>query len=929
MPPPPRGTVRTAEGGVRRGKPPAAPAALLRAALPALLAAAFWLFAAAGPAAPAAAQSIAASDIGQNSVKITLTRAGYTGTWHYSVSGGTIIACTGNISEDSVTITGLTQGTRHTVTVYASCAGGTSERLINGKILEATFTTLSGPTLTLGDADDDGATSTTIDLTLANHTGAWWYKHDNNGACTPVASGQNTATATGLAPNTQYTFTAYSDNVCGTEIASAASGTTLRAPVRNMQVFPLDRGFYVTWSAPAGGAENYDVEWKSGDQKRLKTTGKTFYKIADDPVNFNNGTTYTISVRPTYNYPAEYGERTEMEVTPAEETLTASRVTHNGAVLTLANYTGQGDWYYKYTAPVDGGAACTQAAAGPAATGPPVDTDYTVAVTGLRGGTDYTFKAYTDDICTTEVTNDGTDAEFRTLETGPAARKRLAEVNRAIAPEVARAAVSGIAEAVKRRVRGAFSGRAPDTAEGAAGLAGALKSYGEALNRGGGSRLPGGRLPGGAGQPDSAAALREALAGRTVALDLAAAPGSAADRAGLRGVGVWAAADYRRLSGGGRDRVDWKGGVTGLHAGADVRFGGGILAGLAASWNEAAFDYSGPSGSITVAGEHKTRLAGATLYGAKGSAADRAALWGLLGYRTGEVRTADDEAGRQKADAGMMLAAMGGRFALLRDREALPGADTTLDLEAEAMAARLRIADNGGAIAGLSARTFRLRLALAGAAAFRLGGGTVLTPSLALGARVDGGGGETGAGAEFGGGVAWTARRVRLDAQGRIVLVKGGRIKEWGAGGGVQVSPRPGGAGASFGLTLSAGPSGGARGLHAQGAGSLDRLADGTAGDWRDGADSAASGAPLRLDAEAGYGLAAPGVPGAVLTPFAGFGVDLAGAGAGAGSGAARARLGLRLDRGPALRLTAEAARARTAGQPADNRLTVRLDTRW
>ena len=77
-------------------------------------------------------------------------------------------------------------------------------------------------TLSVSGINDTGAT-----LTIANHSGNWYYKADaglSTASCSStVSSGTSSASLTGLAGNTSYTFKAYSDSVCSTEITSAST----------------------------------------------------------------------------------------------------------------------------------------------------------------------------------------------------------------------------------------------------------------------------------------------------------------------------------------------------------------------------------------------------------------------------------------------------------------------------------------------------------------------------------------------------------------------------------------------------------------------------------------------------------------------------------------------------------------------------------
>ena len=73
--------------------------------------------------------------------------------------------------------------------------------------------------------------ATTATLTIANHTGNWYYKHTNTGATCegPVAAGTSSASLTGLTSGTSYTYSAYSDSGCTADklLATAPEFTTL------------------------------------------------------------------------------------------------------------------------------------------------------------------------------------------------------------------------------------------------------------------------------------------------------------------------------------------------------------------------------------------------------------------------------------------------------------------------------------------------------------------------------------------------------------------------------------------------------------------------------------------------------------------------------------------------------------------------------
>ena len=67
-------------------------------------------------------------------------------------------------------------------------------------------------------------TGTAATLTLTRHLTAWYYKH-TTGNCTAVTAGTETVHLTTLTANTTYTYTAYSDSTCTTQLATTTFKT--------------------------------------------------------------------------------------------------------------------------------------------------------------------------------------------------------------------------------------------------------------------------------------------------------------------------------------------------------------------------------------------------------------------------------------------------------------------------------------------------------------------------------------------------------------------------------------------------------------------------------------------------------------------------------------------------------------------------------
>ena len=930
------------------------------------LAAVFCLLAATAQAAGAAgtpvAVSLTASEVTHNSAKLTI--ANYNGDWHYkhiTPAGG---KCSEAVSGSSANLDGLNSGTVYVFRAYsdAQCASsltpgpevfttrpgqaaikkivGTTKRIAVAwdQVRGATKYRLEWKYGSLGYTADRGVNLVAFDtwdieavgaqayqnhtvrlragnasgwgawsqeasarpvcgpcaslvasdvthgsakLTIANPPGGWHYKANAApyASCSLNAANGHVVGLAGLSGNTRYAFTAYSDGNCSTLLASAGSfltkpgKPTKPTAARGAGSGKLTLAASVTGSGTLTGWQ-YRRKEGNGDFGSWRNVSVTSTVLSHVVTGLTDGTNYRFQVRAVNA--TGYGVASDVSdaARPSVKTLTASNVTAGKATLAIGHHAG--NWYYRADAAPD------RICKGPVATA-------ATELVGLSPGTSYTYTVYSNSNCSTELAT-------ATLRTGPgnatgapppagssAMAMRLGRLSAALAPEAARAMASSAAAAVSERLRRAGSGEAgPPPAR---TLAERLAAHGEALE-------------------DGTASLREAFAGAALSLPLAAAERGAG--AGVSGAGLWASGDWRDLSGGGRP-LAWDGAMAALHIGADVRLGSGLV-GLALSFSEASFDYADASGDGPVAGEYTARMTGLRPYWGR-SWADGSRLWATAGLSSGEVEIEDAEAGQRAADGEMASLAAGGALRLLPTAER--GAPS-LDLKGEALAARLEVEGDGGAMEAVDAGVSRLRVALASEAEIEAGmPGAPLVPSAELGLVWDGGDGETGAGLELGWGLSWTvpSQGLTLDARARALLGHGGEREEWGAGGGLRLDQGASGRGASFGLALSLG--------HAEG---------GAARLWEEGAAAAAGDRegerpPARLDAEGGYGMAAPGLSGGLLTPYAGAGLE--------DGGGRRYRTGVRLEHGPALSFSLEGARNETAEGGPGHDVMLRLEMRW
>ena len=159
--------------------------------------------------------SLAASNVATTTA--TLTIGGYSGNWYYKHTN-TGATCEGPMSGTTKALTGLDAGTSYTYSAYSDSTCTTGNKLATA----TAFTTLS-PTLTAS-----GVGATTATLTIANHTGNWYYKHTNTGATCDGPVATTTKDLTGLDAGTDYTYSAYSDSTCttGNLLATASQFTT-------------------------------------------------------------------------------------------------------------------------------------------------------------------------------------------------------------------------------------------------------------------------------------------------------------------------------------------------------------------------------------------------------------------------------------------------------------------------------------------------------------------------------------------------------------------------------------------------------------------------------------------------------------------------------------------------------------------------------
>ena len=233
--------------------------------------------------------------------------------------------------------------------------------------------------------------------------------------------------------------------------------------------------------------------------------------------------------------------------------------------------------------------------------------------------------------------------------------------------------------------------------------------------------------------------------------------------------------------------------VGAAYLGADRRWGSKALVGMAASHSVGALDYAnGGDGENEM--EVGARLTSAHPY-MEWSPRPGLDLWGLMGFGRGaaELEVAGDSV---EMGIDIRMAALGGRSDLTQ----LGAVD--LGLKADAFV----VSVGSEAVEGLrvvKGNTHRARLMLDGSTDWTLSSYTRVTPSVELGARMDGGDAETGLGAELAGGVSFANQRLGLvvEARGHWLIAHQDRdFKERGARLAIRLDPGADGKGWGFSL---------------------------------------------------------------------------------------------------------------------------------
>ncbi|MCY4137826.1 MAG: autotransporter domain-containing protein, partial [Rhodobacteraceae bacterium] len=366
---------------------------------------------------------------------------------------------------------------------------------------------------------------------------------------------------------------------------------------------------------------------------------------------------------------------------------------------------------------------------------------------------------------------------------------------------------------------------------------------------------------------------------------------------GTPGVSVWGSGDYLALSSSEEGSTDWKGNLSSFHLGADALLQPDLLAGFSVSRSIGSFEFTDRTDPVAGSGSYKSRMTTVHPY-VNWSMREGLGFWATVGYGQGEVEIKEVAATRT-SDTKMTAAAAGFNIDLLTkdDLFLLEGGTTKLKFKGEDAFARVEVEgrnlmDPETRINPLTSNVHRSRLSLEASHERRLESGSIVTSSLEIGLRYDGGEGTTGAGAEIGGVLSYRdpTSGLTLEGRARALVVHQDDHKEWGIGGLVRLDPDADGTGLSLTVIPAFGKVNSTIGQL------YDHGIVGLAAN-----DNAPAG---NLDVEIGYGFGTFGDRG-LLTPFGGWSLS--------GEDEQRYRIGSRFRVGPAINLSIEGERNEAA----------------
>ena len=266
---------------------------------------------------------------------------------------------------------------------------------------------------------------------------------------------------------------------------------------------------------------------------------------------------------------------------------------------------------------------------------------------------------------------------------------------------------------------------------------------------------------------------------------------------------MWGAADFQSFSGNPKEG-GYDGSMSTAYLGVDGR-GDAWVAGASVSRTraESDYDFESPATDAKDATSGKgTVSTDLTVFHpyAQWSLGEKGRAWVMGGFGTGEAELErEGAASPQPSDMAVTMGMAGVRVELGR-----PGG-VDFALRGDVGTAQLETKDGLGALDELQVSAQRARIGLETSLPLVVEDGSALTPFLDVGARVDGGDGQTGTGVEVAAGIRFGGKSVRFEAKGRTLVMHEGETdddySETGGSATLMVAPGTNGRGLSLSLS--------------------------------------------------------------------------------------------------------------------------------
>ena len=266
---------------------------------------------------------------------------------------------------------------------------------------------------------------------------------------------------------------------------------------------------------------------------------------------------------------------------------------------------------------------------------------------------------------------------------------------------------------------------------------------------------------------------------------------------------MWGAADFQSFS-GNPEEGGYDGSMSTAYLGVDGR-GDAWVAGASVSRTraESDYDFESPATDVKEATSGKgTVSTDLTVFHpyAQWSLGEKGRAWVMGGFGTGEAELErEGAASPQPSDMAVTMGMAGVRVELGR-----PGG-VDFALRGDVGTAQLETKDGLGALDELQVSAQRARIGLETSLPLVVEDGSALTPFLDVGARVDGGDGQTGTGVEVAAGIRFGGKSVRFEAKGRTLVMHEGETdddySETGGSATLMVAPGTNGRGLSLSLS--------------------------------------------------------------------------------------------------------------------------------